>query len=69
MKKVRLLVLGGFLALGGLTFTSCDNAAETTEIAENVVYHCPMDCEDGAMYDEPGDCPVCGMDLVVFEEE
>ncbi|MEQ9310603.1 MAG: heavy metal translocating P-type ATPase [Balneolaceae bacterium] len=27
-------------------------------------YYCPMQCEGDKMYDEPGDCPVCGMDLV-----
>lgn len=27
-------------------------------------YYCPMRCEGDKMYDEPGDCPVCGMDLV-----
>ncbi len=27
-------------------------------------FYCPMHCEGDKMYDEPGDCPVCGMDLV-----
>ena len=27
-------------------------------------YYCPMYCEGDKMYDKPGDCPVCGMDLV-----
>lgn len=27
-------------------------------------FYCPMQCEGEKMYDEPGDCPVCGMDLV-----
>ncbi len=27
-------------------------------------YYCPMRCEGDKMYDAPGDCPVCGMDLV-----
>jgi len=26
-------------------------------------YQCPMDCEQGKLYDEPGSCPVCKMDL------
>jgi Cu2+-exporting ATPase len=26
-------------------------------------YYCPMFCEDDKVYDEAGDCPVCGMDL------
>jgi heavy metal translocating P-type ATPase len=28
------------------------------------VFYCPMHCEDDKTYDKPGDCPVCGMDLV-----
>ncbi|MEP1151961.1 MAG: heavy metal translocating P-type ATPase [Balneola sp.] len=28
------------------------------------VFYCPMQCEGEKTYDEPGDCPVCGMDLV-----
>ncbi len=27
-------------------------------------YYCPMHCEVDKTYDKPGDCPVCGMDLV-----
>ncbi|WP_066219130.1 heavy metal translocating P-type ATPase [Formosa haliotis] len=27
-------------------------------------YYCPMHCEGEKTYDAPGDCPVCGMDLV-----
>ena len=27
-------------------------------------YYCPMHCEGDKTYDELGDCPVCGMDLV-----
>ncbi|MDT0689421.1 heavy metal translocating P-type ATPase [Salegentibacter sp. F188] len=27
-------------------------------------FYCPMHCEGEKTYDEPGDCPVCGMDLV-----
>ena len=28
------------------------------------VFYCPMHCEGEKTYDTPGDCPVCGMDLV-----
>jgi len=28
------------------------------------VFSCPMKCEGDKTYDEPGDCPVCGMHLV-----
>ncbi|WP_274476166.1 heavy metal translocating P-type ATPase [Mangrovimonas aestuarii] len=27
-------------------------------------FYCPMHCEDDKTYDKPGDCPVCGMDLL-----
>lgn len=27
-------------------------------------YYCPMHCEGEKVYDQPGDCPVCGMDLL-----
>ncbi|WP_445382562.1 heavy metal translocating P-type ATPase [Robiginitalea sp. IMCC43444] len=27
-------------------------------------YYCPMHCEGDKTHDKPGDCPVCGMDLV-----
>ncbi|NWL04183.1 ATPase [Flavobacterium collinsii] len=30
----------------------------------NDVYYCPMHCEGDKTYNKPGDCPVCGMDLV-----
>ncbi|WP_242093788.1 heavy metal translocating P-type ATPase [Aestuariivivens sediminicola] len=28
------------------------------------IFYCPMHCEGNKTYDQPGDCPVCGMDLV-----
>src|SRR5664279_1680558 len=28
------------------------------------VFYCPMHCEGNKTYDKPGDCPVCGMDLL-----
>lgn len=28
------------------------------------VFYCPMHCEGDKVYHKPGDCPVCGMDLV-----
>ncbi len=32
--------------------------------AKGTKFYCPMHCEGDKTYDEPGDCPVCGMDLV-----
>ena len=61
---------------GGLMFASCgsqetNDAVETpleepameAEINTTHAYVCPMDCENSASM-EPGQCPVCGMDLV-----
>lgn len=51
-------------------FASCGNntseskkETSTTEQATLVNYHCPMRCEGDKMYDEPGQCPVCNMNL------
>ena len=32
-------------------------------------YYCPMRCEGDKTYDKPGDCPVCGMDLLKVEKK
>src|SRR5690554_2624613 len=34
------------------------------QMPKGATYYCPMHCEGDKTYDEPGDCPVCGMDLV-----
>jgi outer membrane protein assembly factor BamD (BamD/ComL family) len=34
-----------------------------------VMYQCPMKCEEDKMYDEEGDCPVCGMPLERVDTE
>ena len=30
----------------------------------NGIYYCPMHCEGDKTYNEPGNCPVCGMNLI-----
>lgn len=35
-----------------------------SESSGSGVWYCPMHCEGEKTYDKPGDCPVCGMDLV-----
>ena len=37
--------------------------------AQHVHYQCPMDCEKGKIYEAPGQCPVCGMDLEKVSKE
>lgn len=47
-----------------------DVKLQTVEVKENVPnvaegkYYCPMFCEGDMVHDNPGDCSVCGMDLV-----
>ncbi len=38
--------------------------ADTPEGQGTGTFYCPMHCEGDKTYDQPGDCPVCGMDLV-----
>lgn len=38
--------------------------ASQTSSNKTGVFYCPMHCEGDKTYDQPGDCPVCGMDLV-----
>ncbi|WP_246054381.1 MULTISPECIES: heavy metal translocating P-type ATPase [Antarcticibacterium] len=42
---------------------SSKKKAEKTKGGSGAFY-CPMHCEGEKTYDKPGDCPVCGMDLV-----
>lgn len=38
-----------------------------TNIKDGDKYYCPMHCEGDKLYDKPGECPVCGMDLKKIE--
>lgn len=40
---------------------------KSTKHKDSGIFYCPMHCEGEKNYNAPGDCPVCGMDLV--EEE
>jgi Cu2+-exporting ATPase len=47
------------------TKDDCCNSSIMAEVTKgNGVYYCPMHCEDEKTYSQPGDCPVCGMDLL-----
>jgi len=43
---------------------SPEKKKEKPKAHENGTFYCPMHCEGDKTYDKPGDCPVCGMDLV-----
>ena len=57
------------LLLAGLHYTIKLGTANKNEAKEpesgngKATYACPMYCEGDKTYDEPGDCPVCGMHL------
>ncbi|MDR5591979.1 heavy metal translocating P-type ATPase [Christiangramia sp. SM2212] len=40
------------------------NKSKESEGKGTGTWYCPMHCEGDKTYDKPGDCPVCGMDLV-----
>ncbi len=51
-------------------FADCNNTSEknkSDKVDEKVQYACPMDCEKGKLYDKPGQCSICGMDLEKLE--
>jgi Cu+-exporting ATPase len=41
-----------------------DEVSASTGTKGTGTFYCPMHCEDDKTYNKPGDCPVCGMDLV-----
>ena len=59
-------------ALEGTHYTMVTSLEEATEAPKpqspvhggTGVFYCPMRCEGDKIYDHPGHCPVCGMDLV-----
>ncbi|MBJ7882611.1 efflux RND transporter periplasmic adaptor subunit [Gelidibacter salicanalis] len=59
-------LLGGFLLFGGKTTNSAkDDHDHSEEIASNQMWTCSMHPQ--IMQPEPGDCPICGMDLIPAE--
>lgn len=68
----NILVAGFVFALLLTVFSACNNkpSEQTTEIAASgTKYICPMNCEKGKTYDQPGTCPVCNMNLEVMKTE
>lgn len=67
MKNIFIAGLG--LALSIVLFNACKtdhskhNNAPSETAAPGTQYICPMNCEKGKTYDQPGSCPVCHMTL------
>jgi Cu(I)/Ag(I) efflux system membrane fusion protein len=69
-------ILAGGILIGALLFGSSGNKAETETVGahdhseeegEETTWTCSMHPQ--IRQDEPGDCPICGMDLIPAEEE
>ena len=43
--------------------------ANSKDIKASKSYSCPMKCEGEKVYEQPGDCPVCNMHLVPFDDQ
>ena len=68
MKKITFMIA---LLLGGTAITtSCSGGDKenTEQNSEGGIYQCPMKCEGDKTYKEPGQCPVCNMDLEKVED-
>ncbi len=68
MKKI-IWILGvlAVVSMTALTISSCKSKGEHDGHQQQSLYHCPMHPTYTA--DKPGDCPICGMKLVLVEEE
>lgn len=73
MKKLIYVVAIAFIGLAACKGNeNKENASqESTSVTsdstavQEASYACPMDCEHGKVYDRPGACPECGMDLEI----
>jgi len=71
----NMLIAGLALALSVVAFNACkhDHSKQNTQTTEAAApgtkYICPMNCEKGKTYDQPGTCPVCNMNLEPMKAE
>ncbi|SKB44887.1 membrane fusion protein, Cu(I)/Ag(I) efflux system [Salegentibacter holothuriorum] len=68
-KAAGILVLGillGYLIFGGANEKEPEEGHEHSELAENQTWTCSM--HPSVRQNEPGDCPICGMDLIPLAE-
>lgn len=61
MKTIMLLLTLCVFAAVLISFTNCTPSSGHT----GVKYQCPMKCEGEKLYERPGKCPVCKMNLEV----
>lgn len=70
--KTRILFFFSFVLMLSIAISSCGhkhshNNADEQGKEYTSKYICPMHCE-GSGSEEPGECPVCGMDYVLNEK-
>lgn len=46
-----------------------DNIQDTSKDQQEARYQCPMNCEGNKTYNQPGECPVCKMQLVMVGQD
>lgn len=67
----NIFIAGCVLALSLVAFVACKHNSSNNAVAQAPAgkYICPMNCEKGKFYDQPGACPVCNMDLELSKAE
>jgi len=45
------------------------NNQHTSKDQQEAKYQCPMNCEGNKTYNQPGECPVCSMQLVMVGQD
>lgn len=77
MKYLKVIALFAFLSTMNFSFVSCASGGNSGDKMDKVdqtgpeytsAYICPMHCE-GSGSDQPGKCPVCGMDYVQNKDD
>lgn len=69
MKKAVLYTLIGFFCCT-VMFSGCSPEEKGTKVPREKVetrYNCPMKCTE-QIFDKPGKCPKCGIELVKITE-
>jgi hypothetical protein len=69
MNKVILYVLIGFLTCTVILMSCSEREKKGKRPVERTVnqYKCPMKCT-GEIFEKPGKCPNCGMELIKITE-
>lgn len=64
LDELKALFEGSNYMIHALNEDVTEKPKPKPKAAKGAKYYCPMHCEGDKTYDKPGDCPVCGMDLV-----